>query len=101
MSVCVSVCLCSFRLHPIIIHDIITLLPFGPLALSHCADDDNVYDDRLFEEIFHVHTIGLFPVGFSGQRRAEFPYIVDGKVAASLPLSSVCLSVTPFRLSNL
>ena len=44
------------------------------LSLS-LSDDDNVYDDRLFEEIFRVRNIGVWPVGFSGQRRAEFAYI--------------------------
>ncbi len=51
-----------------------------PRSSAYTADDDNVYDDRLFEEIMTIRTIGIWPVGFSGGRRAEFPYLVDGRV---------------------
>eukprot|EP00048_Salpingoeca_helianthica_P002111 m.1582 g.1582 ORF g.1582 m.1582 type:complete len:325 (+) comp1190_c0_seq1:219-1193(+) len=54
--------------------------PPHPDSVVYFADDDNVYDDRLFAEILTVRNIGVWPVGYSGQRRAEFPYIKNGRV---------------------
>eukprot|EP00047_Mylnosiga_fluctuans_P007566 m.254173 g.254173 ORF g.254173 m.254173 type:complete len:310 (-) comp18843_c0_seq1:6-935(-) len=49
-------------------------------SVVYFADDDNSYDERLFDEIAQVRTAGVWPVGYSGGRRAEFPVVQDGRV---------------------
>lgn len=54
--------------------------PAHPESVIYFADDDNAYDAQLFDELVTITTIGVFPVGYSGARRAEFPVVQHGRV---------------------
>lgn len=54
----------------------------GLPGVVYFADDDNVYDYRLFEELRSIKKVGLFATGYSG--RANFERCVvgpDGKIS--------------------
>ena len=69
----------------------------------YLSDDDNAYDERLFEEILKIKRIGVWPVGYSGGRRVEFPIVRGGKVTgfeAYLPqLRKFPLDMAGFAMS--
>ena len=52
-------------------------------GVVYFADDDNVYDLRLFHELRKIRRIGVFPVGFGGQASYERCVVdpISGKVS--------------------
>ena len=52
-------------------------------GVVYFADDDNVYDLRLFHELRKIRQIGVFPVGFGGQASYERCVVdpLSGKVS--------------------
>ncbi|MEI8349924.1 MAG: hypothetical protein WCI77_07200 [Candidatus Omnitrophota bacterium] len=44
-------------------------------GVVYCADDDNWWDDRLFDEIRKIKRVGIFPVGNLGPRGIETPIV--------------------------
>ncbi|MDE2027461.1 MAG: hypothetical protein KGK03_11200 [Candidatus Omnitrophica bacterium] len=49
-------------------------------GIVYVADDDNVYDIRLFEEIRKTRKISVFPVGNLGPNGIERPILKGGKI---------------------
>lgn len=49
-------------------------------GIIYIADDDNLYDARLFEEIRKTKRISVLPVGNLGPNSIERPVIKDGKI---------------------
>ena len=49
-------------------------------GVVYFADDDNIYDLRLFEKIRQVRNVGIFPVAFTGGSWVEQPKVENGTV---------------------
>ncbi len=49
-------------------------------GVVYFADDDNVYDLRLFEKIRWIKNVGIFAVGFTGGSWLELPKVENGTV---------------------
>ncbi|XP_037803592.1 galactosylgalactosylxylosylprotein 3-beta-glucuronosyltransferase S-like [Penaeus monodon] len=50
-------------------------------GVVYIADDDNIYDIRLFEEIRSTRGVSIFPVGFLLHMQLSSPVLKDGRFA--------------------
>lgn len=53
----------------------------GMLGVVYNADDDNMYDPRLFDEITKTKRLSMFPVGNLGPHGVERPIVLNGRFA--------------------
>lgn len=56
------------------------LVYYKDKGVVYFADDDNVYDLQVFEEMRHTKLVSVWPVALSGGLLVERPLVKDGKV---------------------